>query len=119
MNPGFEQAFEMCAPWSYGLMALTSVTVALILERTIVLFFSYNLHVPAFIELLDRLWKDDKLDRAEKLALALPKRSPFAQLARVGLAHPPSHRTRRGPPPAASKAAGGAVSAGALTPSPP
>jgi len=94
MNPGFEQAFEMCAPWSYGLLALTSVTLALLLERTIVLFFSYNLHLPAFLEILERLWKDDKLDRAEKLALALPKRSPFAQLARVGLAHATSKPDR-------------------------
>jgi biopolymer transport protein ExbB len=94
MNLPFEQAFAQCEPWSYVLLGFATLTVALLLERFLVLFFSYNLHLPVFIEILGRLWREDQLDRAEKLALALPRRSPFAQLARVGLAHATSRPDR-------------------------
>lgn len=94
MNLSFEQAFAQCEPWSYVLLGLATITLALLLERSLVLGFSYNLHLPAFVEVLGRLWREDQLDRAEKLALALPKRSPFAQLTRVGLAHATSSADR-------------------------
>jgi hypothetical protein len=94
MNLGFEQAFAQCAPWSHVLLGLATITLALLLERSLVLFISYNLNLPVFIEVLGRFWRDDQMDRAEKLARALPKRSPFAQLARVGLAHATSRPDR-------------------------
>jgi len=87
MSPGFEQVFAMCEPWSYILLFLSTLSMAVLLERAMVLFVMFNLDVPAFLEIVGQLWKDDLLDRAEKLARALPKRSPFAQLARVGLAY--------------------------------
>jgi hypothetical protein len=77
----------MCEPWSYVLMFLSTLTLAMLLERALVLFFMFNLNLHLVLEIITKLWMENKLDRAEKLALALPKRSPFAQLARVALAY--------------------------------
>jgi hypothetical protein len=87
MNPGFEQVFAMCAPWSYVLMFLSTIALSMMLERMLVLFFMFNLNVPLFMDLIAKFWREDRLDNAEKLALAVPRRNPFAQLARVALAH--------------------------------
>lgn len=87
MSPGFEQVFAMCEPWSYVLMFLSTITLAMLLERALVLFFMFNMNLHLVLEIITKLWIENKLDRAEKLALALPKRSPFAQLARVALAY--------------------------------
>ncbi len=87
MTPGFEQVFAMCEPWSYVLLMISTFVLALLLERMMVLFVMFNLDLSVFLEIVGRLWKDNLLDRAEKLAVALPKRSPFAQLARVALAY--------------------------------
>lgn len=79
----YTRAFEITSPWSYGVLMLQTMLVAVIVERAIVLFFQADDTGGRLVDMVCKLVRAGDLDRAEKFSRILV--SPFARVARAGV----------------------------------
>ena len=79
-----KEFFEEGGPFMLVNVGSLSVSLALIIERTIRLFFTYNLNAGPFMEQIIKLVLTGNVDRAVKLCAAAPN-AALARVIRAGL----------------------------------
>jgi hypothetical protein len=80
----YTRSFAECAPWSYLLVALQCMLLAMLLERGLFFLAKAQIRTELFLEQLRKLVLAGSVDRALKLAGAAPE-APVARVCRAGL----------------------------------
>jgi biopolymer transport protein ExbB len=71
-------------PWMHMILLTSVVTMAVMIERFIFLFFRYNINAPAFMAQIQKLVMANNIDRAIKLCNAAPS-AALAKVIKAGL----------------------------------
>lgn len=66
------QFFTAGGPWMYPIAGMSIVAIAIIFERSVFLFFRYNINGNAFMAQIQKLVMANNIDRAIKLCNAAP-----------------------------------------------
>ncbi len=64
--------FTAGGPWMYPILCMSIISIAIIVERAIFLFFRYNINGNAFMAQIQKLVMANNIDRAIKLCNAAP-----------------------------------------------
>ena len=77
-------AFQSGGIWMYLILAVSIISLAIILERFVVIFFKLNMNGPAFMSQVQKYVMQNNIDRAIKLCNAAPEKA-LARVLKAGL----------------------------------
>lgn len=78
------ESFQLGGFWMYIILAVSIITLAIIIERFVFLFFRYNINGEAFWAQVQKLVMQNNIDRAIKLCNAAPDKA-LARVVKAGL----------------------------------
>lgn len=78
------ESFRLGGIWMYLILAISIASLAIIIERFVVIYFRFNINGPAFIAQVQKLVMQNNIDRAVKLCNAAPEKG-LARVLKAGL----------------------------------
>jgi hypothetical protein len=80
----FTRSLQECTPWIYFVCIFEVMIVALVLERTVALFFTMGFQFHAVEEVIEKLLSAGNLEKTKKIASVVP--APYGRVMAAALA---------------------------------
>jgi biopolymer transport protein ExbB/TolQ len=78
------ESFRLGGIWMYIILAVSVASLAIIIERAVVLYFKYNVGASAFMAQIQKLIMQNNIDRAIKLCNSAPEKA-LPRVVKAGL----------------------------------